>query len=94
MNPPIELSPPPTPPTLDFCADLDCNPDGCHMVSFPKPSSAISFDRLDFGILCSFILDSTCDVHMDKVMEGVGLEQPTPISCFMSMCGNLKKNLW
>jgi hypothetical protein len=43
----IEMSHPPTPPTLDIYADLDRKPVGCHMDLFPQPLSPHSVDPLD-----------------------------------------------
>lgn len=76
-NLPIKLPPPPTPPALDFCIDFDCKPDGCHMVSTPRTPSNGSFDPLYFDVLCSSILDSTCDVHENQVMDEVRAGKPT-----------------
>lgn len=78
MNPPVEPSPsPPTPPTMYFCAELGCKPDGCHVVSSHQPPSYGSIDPLDFVVLCSSVPHSTCDVHEDQVLDGVGVGQPT-----------------
>lgn len=46
------------------------------MVSSAQPSSNGSFDPPYFGVLCSFVLDSTCDVYEDQVVDGVGVEKP------------------
>lgn len=89
-NQPVELSPPPTPPALDFCVDLDCNPYGCHVILFSQPLSSSSFDPLDFGVLCSSILDSTCDVQRIKLSMELVLSIQLVLSFFMSMCGNIK----
>ena len=78
VNLPAKLSPsPPTPPALYFCANLDCKPVGYHVVSSSQPLSTGSFGPLDFFVLCSSILDFTCDVHEDQVMDEVGVEHPT-----------------
>lgn len=78
MNLPVELSSsPPTPPTLCLYTNLDYKPDGCHMVSFSQDPSSISFNPPYFGALCSSVLESTCDVHEDQAVDGVGSGQPT-----------------
>lgn len=78
VNPPIELSlSPPTSPTLYVCTNLDCNLDGCHVVSSTQPPSTASFDPPDFGVLCSSVLESTCDVHKDQVLDEAGVGKPT-----------------
>jgi len=74
-NPPVDLSPsPPTPPTQDSYADLDCNSDGYHVVLSSHPSFIGPFDTSDFGVVFSFISNLTCDVHEDQVLDGVGVE--------------------
>jgi len=78
VNLPVELPPsPPTLPALDFYIDLDCNPDGCHMVSSLRLPSTSSFDPSDFSVLCSSVVNSTCDVDEDQVMEGASVGNPT-----------------
>jgi len=72
LNTSVEMSRPPTPPTLNICTDLDCNPDGCHEVLSSQPPSSGSFDPLDFTVLCSPVLDSTSVFHDDQVVNGVG----------------------
>jgi len=47
------------------------------VISFSQPSSFRSFDPLDFGGLCSSVPYSTCDVHEDQVVNGVGVEKTT-----------------
>jgi len=77
-NQPIDLLPsPPTPPSCDFCENLDCKLDGFHVVLSPQPSSFSPFDPSDFGVLCSSISDLTCDVHEDQFFHRVGVEYPT-----------------
>lgn len=93
MNSSVEPSPPPTPLSLDICANVDCKPIGCHLDLFSQPSSSRSVDPPHFGVLCSSIPDSACDVHKDQVGEGVVFSNQPALSFFMSMCGNLKKNL-
>lgn len=44
------------------------------MVLSPHPLSFDPIDLLDFGVLCSFVSNLTCDVHEYQV---VGVEQPT-----------------
>lgn len=73
----VELSPPPTPPSLDICTDLDCNPDGCHLISFSHALSSGSYDPLDFIVLCSFVSNSTTVVDEDQVVDGFGVEKLT-----------------
>lgn len=73
----VELSHPPTPPSLDTCADLACNLIGCHEDSFPQPPSPCSIDPPDCTVLCSSILDSSLVVNEDQFVEGVGVMQPT-----------------
>jgi len=73
----VELSHPPTPPALDICTDLACEPAGCHMDSFPQPPSPHSVDPPDFIVLCSYILDSTLVVNEDQDVGEVGVMQPT-----------------
>lgn len=78
MNLPIIFSPyPSTPHSQDFCVDLDCKPNGCRVFLSSKHLSIGSFDPINFGLLCSSILDSTCDVHEDQVLDGVGVQQLT-----------------
>ena len=74
MNPTIELSHTSTPPTLKICADLDCNPRGCHEALSSQPLSSSSFDPLDCTALCSHIPDSTYVVHEDQFIDKVGVE--------------------
>ncbi len=77
-NPPVDLSPSsPTPPAQDLCTDLECNPDGCHVVLSPQPLSFGPFNPSNFGVFSSSISDLTCDVHKDQVLDGVSAEQPT-----------------
>lgn len=77
-NPPIDLSPyPPTPPAQYFYADLEYNPDGCHVVLSPQPLPLGFFDPTNFGFLCSFFSDLTCGIHEDQVFYGGGVEQST-----------------
>jgi len=65
-NPLVDLSPsPPTPLGQYFCADLDCNPDDCHVALSPQYLSFGPFDPPVFVMLCSPILDLTCDFHED-----------------------------
>ena len=73
----VELSHPPTPPTLDICADLACKLVGCHVDSFPQPPSPHSVDPLDCTILCSSVPDSSPIVNEDQVVNGVSVVQPT-----------------
>lgn len=71
------LPSPPTPHAQELCAYLDDKPDGCHVVLSPQPMSFGSFDPLDFGVVCSLVLDLTCDVHGDRVLDEVGVQQTT-----------------
>lgn len=73
----IELSHPPTPPTLDICIDLACKPIGFHVVLSSQPSSSSSFDPPDCTVLCSPVSVSTLIFHKDQVVNRVGVEQPT-----------------
>ena len=79
VNPSIELSHPPTPPSLDIYADLDYNPISFHMNLFSQPPFSHSVDPSDCIVLCSPILDSTFVVHEDQVVNGFGVEQQTYI---------------
>lgn len=55
---------------------------------FSQHLSSCFVDRLDFGVLCSSIPNSTCDVHEDQVVDKVGFEQPTCIVIFYEyVCG-------
>lgn len=77
-HPPVDLSPsPPTPPAQDFYTYLDYNSYGCHLVLSPHPWSFGPFYPLYFGVLCSSVLDLTCDVHEHKVLDGIGVEKET-----------------
>ena len=73
----VELSHPPTPPTLDSYTDLARKPIGCHMDSFPQPLSMRFVDPLDCTVSCSSILDSSPGVEEDEVVDGVRTKQPT-----------------
>lgn len=65
-NPPIDLTPsPPAPPTQNFFLDVDCNCNDFHEVISPRPPSFNPFGPIDFGLLCSFVLNPSCDVHED-----------------------------
>lgn len=77
MNQYVELSHPPTPPTLDIYTDLDLKPIGCHVNIFSQPLSSRSVDPLDCTVLCSPVLNSTFIVHEDQFVNRVGVEQPT-----------------
>lgn len=70
----IELSHPPTPPSLDLCANLADKVIGFHMDLFPQPPSPRSIDPQDCTMLCSVILDFTLIVHEDQVFDEVGVE--------------------
>lgn len=75
-NPPIDLLPSsPTQPIQDFCVDLGCNSDVYHVVLSSHPPSFGTFGRQHFGVLCSSVLDLTCDFHKDQVLDQVGVEQ-------------------
>ena len=56
---------------------LDFNSDGHVEVLSPHPPSFSPFDPLNFGFLCSSVLDPSCDVHEDQVLDGFGVEKPT-----------------
>lgn len=73
----VELSHPPTPSPLDICADLACNPIGCHMDFLPQPPTLRFVDPPDCIVSCSSIPDSTLVLNEDQVIEGVGVVQPT-----------------
>lgn len=77
MNPYVEILYPPTPPTLGFCADVECKHVGCHVNFFTEPPSSCFFYPLDCTIFCSSIPNSICDVHKDQVADGVGVEKLT-----------------
>ena len=73
----IELSHPPTSPTLDFCMHLADKSIGCHMDFFPQPSPLHFVDPMDCTMLCSPVSNSTLVVHEDQVVNIVSVEKPT-----------------
>ena len=68
VNPSVQLSPPPTPPTLDIFPDLASKPVCCHVDSSHRPSSSHSVDPSDCSILCSPILESSPVLNEDQVV--------------------------
>jgi len=81
-NQSVELSPPPTPPALDICADLECKPDGCQVISFSQPPSSGTYDPTDYIVLCSLVPNSTFVVQEDQFVDRVGVEHPTCVVIF------------
>lgn len=77
VNPSVELSHPPTPPTLDIYKYLACKPIYFHMKLFYQPLSSRSIDPPDCTTLCSPVSEFTFVVHEDKVVDRFGFEQPT-----------------
>lgn len=73
----VELSHPPTPPSLDIRVNLACKNVLHYMDLFPQPPFLHSIDPLDCTILCSFVPDSTLVVKEDQVVDGFGIVQPT-----------------
>lgn len=63
--PSVELSHPPTLPTLDFYPDMAFETIGCHVDLFPQPLSPHLVNPPDCIMLYSPILDSTIIVHED-----------------------------
>lgn len=93
-NSPIDLPQyPPTPRTHNFSAVLEFKFDGCDEVLDPCSPSFGPFAPLDLDVLCSPVLNFSCDVHEDQVMDGVGVKQPNCDIILMSVCGNLNKNM-
>jgi len=76
VNQLVELSHSSNPPAMDLCADLDCKPIGYHVIYFSQPLSSGSFNPLDSGVSCSYILDFIGDFHEDQIVDGVGVEKP------------------
>lgn len=69
----IELSHPPTPPSLETFTNFSCKPIGCHLDSFPRPPSLRSIDPLDCTVLFSSIPNSSPVVNEDQVVNRVGV---------------------
>lgn len=78
MHSPVDLNT--SPPTLlnhNFSANLNCDSDGCdEVLCYHSPSFAPS-NPLHFDVLCSLVSNLFFDVQEDKVLDGVGVKQPT-----------------